>query len=47
MEICKGTMKEPHEEIVFAQGGCPLCEALEDLAATQVELDNMVEESGE
>jgi len=45
MEICSGTMNQPHAEICYDErGGCPLCEALNSLAEAQKERDNLQDE---
>jgi hypothetical protein len=43
MRLCKGTVKEPHDDIVHTGGAhwyqCPLCSAIEEWNAVERQLE--------
>ncbi len=41
MEICHGDLKNSHNEIVYDEKHCPLCDALTTIKELQDEIDRL------
>ncbi len=47
MEICTGYRKHDHDQIVHADGDCPLCEIMDKLAEANKQIEELENKLGE